>query len=92
MGQVNEEWQKAKAEQLLRRQVEVVIAETQFPDAALAEGMIEMAYAAGLFDDVQYGYWARRVAIAVSDRRKALAVERIERLLADGTKFTGVKA
>jgi hypothetical protein len=92
MSQTTIEWQKAKAEKLLRRQVEVVIAETQYPDAALAEGMIEMAYAAGLFDDVQYGYWERRVAIAVSDRRKALAAERIASLLVDWNGLIGVKA
>lgn len=85
-------WMKAKADELLQHQVEQVLAETQFPEPALAEGMVEALYAVGLFDDLAYGYWMRRIAVAVSERRKVLSNERIKSLLADGPKLTGVKA
>lgn len=77
------EWMKAKGNELLRHQVEQVLSETQFPEPTLAEGMVEALYAVGLFDDLAYGYWMRRIAVAVSDRRKALSNERIANLLAE---------
>lgn len=71
MSQSQVEWAKAKAEQVLRRQVEV-IGLSKLPDADYALGMVEMAYATGQLDDVRLGYWRQAVENAVNERRQEL--------------------
>ena len=71
MNTTSIEWQKAKAEQLLRSQVEQ-IAKSEYPAGDLAEGMVEMAYAAGLITDVGHIYWRRTIPQLVCRRRDEL--------------------
>ena len=71
MSQSTLEWQKAKAEQLLRDQVEA-IGRSQFPDGTLTQGMVEAFYAIDLFSDTGKGYWERRIDLAVQQRRQDL--------------------
>lgn len=75
----NDEWVKAKTEQMIRHQVELV-AESQCPKPDFTEGMIQLAYATGAITDHGLGYWQRRLELAVSDRRQALTNERHKRL------------
>lgn len=71
MNVSNLEWAKAKAEQMLRNQVEQ-IAKSQFPASDFAEGMVEMAYGCGLITDAGYAYWRRQIDFTVRDRRDEL--------------------
>lgn len=74
------DWAKAKAEQLIRTYVEQ-ISKSQFPDGNLCEGMIEMAYATALITDTGYGYWKRRLELAVQVRRHELRSRKHRRIL-----------
>ena len=67
----NLEWQRAKAEQVLRAQVDA-IARSQFPSSDFALGMVEMAYATDLLDDLRLGYWRKTIENAVQVRRHEL--------------------
>lgn len=67
----NIEWMKSRSEQLIRNQVEQ-IAKSEFPASDFAEGMLEMAYGAGLITDSGYAYWRRQIDFAVRDRRDEL--------------------
>jgi len=80
MTNSNHEWQKAKADQMIRAELKS-IAETQCPSWEYAYGMIELAYATGLFDDVQVGYWRQSVDNAVDLRRQELRNQRHANLL-----------
>lgn len=71
MNATNIEWQKAKAEQLLRSQVEQ-IAKSDYPSVDLSEGMLEMSYALGLTDDARHAYWHQAIGLAVMARRQEL--------------------
>lgn len=73
------DWAKAKAEQLIRTYVEQ-ISKSQFPDGNLCAGMIEMAYATALITDTGYGYWKRRLELAVQDRRLELRKRKHRRM------------
>lgn len=74
------DWAKAKAEQLIRTYVEQV-SKSKFPDGNLCEGMIEMAYATALITDTGYGYWKRRLELAVQGRRHELRSRKHHRIL-----------
>lgn len=71
MSQSTLEWQRAKAEQVLRDQVEA-IGRTQYPDGVLAQGMIEAFYAVDLLNDLRRGYWQHKIDLAVQQRRQEL--------------------
>lgn len=74
------DWAKARAEQLIRTYVEQV-GKSQFPDGSLCEGMIEMAYATALITDTGYGYWKRRLELALQQRRHELRSRKHRRIL-----------
>lgn len=71
MSQSNLEWQRAKAEQVLRAQVEA-IGRSQFPSSDFALGMVEAYYSVDLLNDVRLGYWRQAVENAVNERRQEL--------------------
>lgn len=71
MSQSQIEWAKSKAEQILRRQVEV-IGLSKLPDADYALGMVEAYYSVDLLNDVRLGYWRQAVENAVNERRQEL--------------------
>lgn len=77
------DWAMDKAKGLLASQVKALAA-SQCPEPNLAEGMVQMAYALSLIDDVELGYWTQKIAITVSQRRRELGEERIQRILAEG--------
>lgn len=79
MSQSNLEWMRAKAEQVLRRQVEV-IGLSKLPDADYALGMVEMSYATGQLDGVRLGYWRQAVENAVQERRQELTNQKCSAL------------
>ena len=62
---------KEKAIELIEKQVKV-ISQSITPDSCKAAGMLEMALATGLIDDMDFGYWMRRIEIATSTRRQHL--------------------
>lgn len=70
----------AKALALIEKQVKR-ISQSIAPDSAKAAGMLEMALAAELIDDVQFGYWMRRIEIATTTRRQILRYRRNEQLI-----------
>jgi hypothetical protein len=74
------ELMKARAERLIRQQVEQV-AVSQCPAPDLCDGMIQMAYAAGLITDTGLGYWQRTLDLAVDKRRRELCAERHRRTI-----------
>lgn len=74
------DWAKAKAEQLIRTYVDQ-INKSQYPDANLCEGMIEMAYATALITDTGYGYWKRRLELALQQRRLELRQAKHRRII-----------
>jgi hypothetical protein len=74
------EWSKAKAEQLIRLQVDQV-KQSQCPEPDLCEGMIQMAYALSLITDTGLGYWQRSLEVAVANRRQELVNARYQRTL-----------
>ena len=51
------------------------------PDSSKAAGMLEMALATELLDDMEFGYWMRRIEIATTTRRQRLRYLRNERLI-----------
>lgn len=71
MSQSTLEWAKAKAEQVLRDQVEA-IGRSQFPSSDFALGMVEMAYATDQLNDLRLGYWRHKIELAVQQRRQEL--------------------
>lgn len=71
---------KEKALALIEKQVKR-ISQSVAPDSSRAAGMLEMALAAELIDDVQFGYWMRRIEIATSTRRQVLRYRRNEQLI-----------
>lgn len=71
---------KEKALALIEKQVKR-ISQSVAPDSSRAAGMLEMALAAELIDDVQFGYWMRRIEIATSTRRQVLRYRRNESLI-----------
>ena len=71
MNTTNIEWMKAKAEQLLRHQVEQ-IEKSQFPTGDFAEGVLEAFYAIGLIGDLSREYWESEIRLAVIHRRDEL--------------------
>lgn len=71
MSQSNLEWMRAKAEQVLRRQVNMINA-SQHPNADFALGMVEAYYSVDLLNDVRLGYWRQAVENAVQVRRQEL--------------------
>lgn len=70
----------AKALALIEKQIRV-ISQSIAPDSAKAAGMLEMALATGAIDDVQFGYWMRRIEIATTTRRQILRYRRNEQLI-----------
>lgn len=68
----NLEWMKAKANKVLREQVERVIAQSAYPDSSLAHGMLEGFCGVGLIDEGGRDYWRDRLETAVTERRAAL--------------------
>ncbi|MDG9927446.1 MULTISPECIES: hypothetical protein [unclassified Pseudomonas] len=70
----------AKALALIEKQIRA-ISQSIAPDSAKAAGMLEMALAAELIDDLQFGYWMRRIEIATSTRRQILRYRRNESLI-----------
>lgn len=80
------DWAKDKAKSLLASQVKA-LAVSQCPEPSLAEGMVQMAYALGLINDADLGYWTNKIAITVSQRRDELGQERIQRILAEGPQI-----
>ena len=71
MNASNIEWMRAKAEQMLRSQVEA-IAKSEYPSGDLAEGMAEMAYGVGLITDTGLDYWRKSITAVVGFRRDEL--------------------
>lgn len=71
MNQSTLELQRAKAEQVLRDQVKS-ISRSQFPSSDFAQGMVEMAYATDLLNDLRLGYWRQAIENAVQVRRQWL--------------------
>lgn len=70
----------AKALALIEKQVKR-ISQSAAPDSSRAAGMLEMALATGAIDDVQFGYWMRRIEIATTTRRQRLRYLRNESLI-----------
>ncbi|MGY8832326.1 MAG: hypothetical protein ACKVIS_22855 [Pseudomonadales bacterium] len=68
----NLEWMKAKANKVLREQVERVIAQSAYPDSSLANGMLEGYCSVGLVNEGGRNYWRERLETAVTERRAAL--------------------
>ena len=64
-------WMQAKAEQMLHNQIEQ-IAKSAYPASDLVEGMLEMAYGAGLLSDARYEYWKHKIDLSVCARRLVL--------------------
>jgi hypothetical protein len=71
---------KEKAISLIEKQLKQ-ISQSVVPDSSKAAGMLEMALAAELIDDMEFGYWLRRVEIATTTRRQRLRYLRNERLI-----------
>lgn len=71
---------KDKAIALIEEQVKA-IGTSIAPDSTKAAGMLEMALATELLDDMEFGYWMRRIEIATSTRRQRLRYLRNERLI-----------
>lgn len=71
MTQSKIEWMQAKAEQMLRSQVEQ-IARSACPASDLVDGMVEMAYGTGLLSDARHEYWKHKIDLSVCARRLAL--------------------
>lgn len=69
------EWEKAKAEQMIRYEVELQ-RKSQYPRDEFCTGLIQMAYALGLLTDTALGYWERSLEIAVSVRKQELINQR----------------
>lgn len=69
MSQSQIEWAKAKAEQVLREQVEA-IQRSQCPSSDFAMGMVEAYYSVDLLNDFRLGYWHQAIANAVQERRQ----------------------
>ena len=80
MSQSNLEWQRAKAEQVLRAQVET-IGRSQFPSSDSALGFVEAYYSVDLLNDVRLGYWRQAVENAVQARRQELRNQKHKALL-----------
>ncbi|MEE4463884.1 hypothetical protein V2S84_17545, partial [Azotobacter chroococcum] len=60
-------WDKAKAEKMIRSEIES-IGKSQYPSQWFAQGMIELAYALGLLTDNDLLYW-RDLARSAADNR-----------------------
>lgn len=73
-------WGKAKAEQMIRSQVEQA-RQSPYPSANLGEGMIQLAYALDLLTDETFAYWQHTLATAVEQRRQELRANRNHTLL-----------
>lgn len=71
MTQSKIEWMQAKAEQLLRHQVEQ-IAKSEYPASDFSEGVLEAFYAIGLIGDLGREYWEAELRLAVVHRRDEL--------------------
>lgn len=71
MSQSNQEWQRAKAEQVLREQVEA-IQRSQCPSSEFAMGFVGAYYSVYLLNDLRFGYWQQAIANAVQERRQEL--------------------
>jgi hypothetical protein len=71
---------KEKAIALIETQLKN-ISQSVAPDSSKAAGMLEMALATELLDDVEFGYWMRRIEIATTTRRQRLRYLRNERLI-----------
>lgn len=71
---------KEKAIALIETQLKN-ISQSVAPDSSKAAGMLEMALATELLDDMEFGYWMRRIEIATTTRRQRLRYLRNERLI-----------
>lgn len=71
---------KEKAIALIETQLKN-ISQSVAPDSSKAVGMLEMALATELLDDMEFGYWMRRIEIATTTRRQRLRYLRNERLI-----------
>lgn len=71
---------KEKALALIEKQLKQ-ISQSVVPDSSKAAGMLEMALAAELIDDMEFGYWLRRVEIAATTRRQRLRYQHNQKLI-----------
>lgn len=71
---------KEKAIALIETQLKN-ISQSVAPDSSKAAGMLEMALVTELLDDMEFGYWMRRIEIATTTRRQRLRYLRNERLI-----------
>lgn len=71
----NAAWSKAKAEQMIRYQIELV-RRSDYPSGTTGDGMIQMAYALDLLTDEAFAYWQHTLTTAVEQRRQQLRANR----------------
>lgn len=74
------EWFISKAEQLIRREVEL-IEKSLYPGTEMARGYVEMAYALGLLADDAHAYWNRRIDLTAMNRRQQLRALRNQQII-----------